>query len=169
MSGELYGAFFKSILSRMLSSELLFPEYHARVAEMQDDVWYPWSEYKEMVNAIAGKLRPFAVRAVGSGLMRDSKPIFEGQGFESADDIFSRWELLMTANVRGIPPEDGAYIVLYEPGHLVIDYSTVQPAALCEGYLRGAAQIFGSAVTSLETEEVERDGHPFMRFDLRWL
>ena len=164
MSGQIQGAFFKVLLSRLLAGDLLFPELHARVTAMDEDAWYPWPDFTEMVNRVAGKLRSYAVRSVGAGLMEDSKPVFASQGFTSTDIMYARWEELMSANVRDLPPEDGAYVVSFEPGRLVIDYSAVQPAALCEGYLRGAARIFGSTIRSFEQEDVQRDGHPFTRF-----
>ncbi len=168
MTEELYGAFFKAIIGQLIGGELLFPEHVEAVEAMDDEQWYPWEDYVRMVGDVAGKLRPATMVHVGAGLMRASKDLFVGQGFANADDIFARWADLLVVNIRGIPPERIAVVVEFAPGRLVIDYSDEQPPPLCEGYLRGAASIFGEIVTSLSSEPVERDGRPYTRFSLTW-
>ncbi len=170
MSGKLIGAFFKSVVNAMLMAEILVPEVKARVAEMEDDQWYPWEEYTQMVNLMASKLSALTLRKCGINLMRASAEFYRSRGFEKMDHQMARFDEGFNASVVGAPPEDGVEVVEFRPGFAVLRFGKIQPAALIEGYIRGSALIYGATITRLDHELLtDEDGHESHFFSTEWV
>lgn len=168
MPGELSGGFFKPVVSALLMSEVLFPELKKRVDAMDLNEWYSWDEYIQMVNMIAAKLSQASLVKCGVNSVRHNKPVYEANGFHSMGDMMSMFGGAFNAVVRDAPMHERAHVHLYEPNHVILRFGTVQPAGLCEGYIRGNAIAFGATIDHLTYAQVEADGHPYHQFDVRW-
>jgi hypothetical protein len=168
MPGTLAGFYFKAVMSPMLTANVLFPEYKARVDRMVDDEWYSWDEYKRIVTTVANKLTYTSVCHIGMQIMASAKPLFVEQGFTSPDAFLKDWYVLVAANIKDVPEEDPPRTIEYTPGFAVIEASDAQPLALVEGYLRGAVKYYGGYLIELDAEEFERAGKTRYRWKVRW-
>lgn len=164
MPGQLQGIFFKSVINSLLTGQILFPDIKERVDAMDPQIWYPWDDYKRMVNAIAERMPPLVVENIGMELITQSKEVFFAQGFTTPAAIFRDYRKVFDLNVRGAPLDEGAWTESFSSGHAVICQGAVQPKPLIHGYFRGFIQMMRCSVVAIETEE--RGGS--YRTSLRW-
>lgn len=168
MTAQVLGSGFKFVVQSLLGAELLFPDLRARVEAMDDHAWYDWSDYVETTRTLAALLdRPTVVR-IGSEIMLAAREHLIAQGFSSPESLLSVWEQVVAANVRGQSPAQQAHTLHAHEGEAVVEYGDELPAALIEGYLRGAVLAFGRRVQSCMVQPVVQDGVPRLRCTIRW-
>lgn len=168
MAAEVLGSGFKFVVGSLLGAELLFPELRARVAAMRDDDWYDWSDYVATTRRLASLLDRGTVVRIGSEIMLAARDHLIAQGFSSPEALLSVWEQVVQANVRGQSPAQQARTLRAEAGEAVIEYGDELPAALIEGFLRGAVLTFGQRVEGCVVESVLIDDVPRLRCTIRW-
>jgi hypothetical protein len=168
MAGSLYGFFFKSVVNSMLLGSVLFPDIKQRISEMQDDKLYSWDEYTAIVQRIAEKMSPATLRKCGMNLMRSSKEFYQKNGYRTMDDMMSKFDKGFKSSVVGAPPQDGVEVMRFEPGKVKLRFGAIQPKALSEGYILGAAEIFDANIESMVCTDVEFGGYKFHVFEVSW-
>ncbi|MDY7232212.1 hypothetical protein [Hyalangium rubrum] len=166
MAGQILGVYFKSIIGTMLASttELLFPEHRRRIAEMQDDLWYPWEDYVQMTNDLHARLSDASLQAIGQATTVKTLPLNKAAGFDSVERVFRRFEALSADVIRGVPPEESLHTVSFTEDSAVLEGQTRLPIPLLLGFFRGILIGFGRVLLS---EEVTQDGST-TRITLKW-
>lgn len=168
MPSQLKGFYFKRVIGGLLGTEILFPALTKRLAEMSDDEWYDWEEFKGVLKEVAARLSPATMAAVGWRIITQAAPVFKQQGFDSPESILRDFLVLIHANVRDAPLDEVPRTVFFEPGHVVIEAGPAQPMALVKGELQAIVQIYGKVVLSLEANEIQGEKGPIYRFEMRW-
>lgn len=168
MAGELYGAFFKSVVNALLMSDVLFPDIRARIDSMDDDGWYSWDEYCAIVNRIADTLQPLSMRKCGVNLMVQSAEFYYSMGYHKMADHMHRFSEGFNNSVRNAPAQDRVEVLETGPQSVKLIFGAIQPRYLCEGYIRGGAKIYNARILALDYERVNLDGHDYHQFSVRW-
>jgi hypothetical protein len=169
MSASVYGRFFKSIVNALLMADVLMPDIKRRIDAMEDDTWYPWDEYIEVVSHIAAVLSPLTLRKCGINLMKQNKEFYNSIGFTKMIHQMAGFEEGFNASVKDAPAHDRVKVLESDDGHAVLRFGSAQPAALIEGYLRGSALIYDATITQLEhTLLSSPDGYTYHQFVVRW-
>lgn len=168
MPGQIPGLYFKAVMSSMLTSSALFPAHKQRIEAMNADALYAWDDYLSLLREIDAKLPANVVVGIGRKVMQQTKRVLEQQGFGSLDAIMRDWAKTFTANVQGAPSHDVMRTESYSPGHAVLLAGAAQPVAVIEGYARGAVEMFGRWVASVEATQVRSGAHEFHRIAISW-
>ncbi len=166
MAGQILGVYFKSIIGSMLASTAasLFPEHRKRIAQMRDEVWYPWEEYVRMMQDLHARLPDSALRSVGQASTVKTMPLQKAAGFDSLERVFSNFGALSSDVVRGVPPEQIIRTVSFTDDSAVLEVDTLLPIPLLSGFFQGLLMAFGRVLIS---EEVTKHGAT-TRFTLKW-
>lgn len=168
MAAEVPGSAFKFVIGSLLGAELLFPDLRDRVATMDDNTWYSWADYVAATQEVAAMLDHQTVVTIGSQIMMAARSLLEAQGFATPTALLSDWQRVMEANIRGLTPQQQATTLRADATTAVIDYGTELPAALIEGYLRGAVLAFGRRVQGFSAHLVQFDGVERLRCVVQW-
>lgn len=170
MAGYIYGRFFKSVVNALLMADVLMPDVKARIDTMDDDTWYPWDEYTEIVGHIASILTPITLRKCGINLMKQNKEFYNSIGFTKMIHQMGGFEEGFNTSVKDAPPEDRVKVLESGDDYAMLRFGTVQPAALIEGYIRGSAIIYNAIITQLDHElRRSSEGHEYHHFSVRWI
>ncbi len=170
MSAMIYGRFFKSVVNALLMADVLMPDIKRRIDEMDDDTWYPWEEYTEMVGHIASILSPLTLRKCGINLMKQNKEFYNSIGFTKMIHQMAGFEAGFNSSVKDAPEHDRVKVISSTSNSAVLRFGAVQPAALIEGYIRGSAIIYDATITQLD-HALNRspDGHEYHQFTVAWV
>jgi hypothetical protein len=168
MAQEVLGSGFKFVIQSMLGAELLFPELRARVAGMRDEQWYSWAEYVAATQAIAALLDDATVAAIGQDIMLVAKPLLQAQGFASPEALLGDWRQVFQSNVRGLDSGQLPHTVEARDGMALVEYGAELPAALVEGYLRGAVLMFDRRVEAYDATPTLASGVPRLQCRIAW-
>jgi hypothetical protein len=128
---------------------------------MDDNTWYSWADYVAATQEVAAMLDHQTVVTIGSQIMMAARPLLEAQGFATPTALLSDWRRVMEANIRGLTPQQQATT-------LRADATTGLPAALIEGYLRGAVLAFGRRMQGFSAHLVQVDGVERLRCVVQW-
>lgn len=164
---ELQGIFFKNVIGGMLFATSIFPEFKSRVEEMDDEAWYDWDEFCSMARRIGDRLSPKVMRTLGRKVVLGAKDHFAVQGLDSTGNILRQLDTLFRTNIRGAPDWQRFKTESFEVGRAVCVSTVPQPIALIEGYLQGYVTMYGHAVISLHTEQIEK-APPTHRITISW-
>lgn len=74
MAGKLSGFYFKQVINALMNPNITLRKYAKHIENMQDNEWYDWDEYIEIVNEIAKKLSPRVLENIGRDIVAQSKP-----------------------------------------------------------------------------------------------
>jgi hypothetical protein len=168
MTGEVLGSAFRFMVESLAGGEVLLPALRRRLDGLDDAAWLPWAEYVAACQALTELLGDASVRRIGAEVMRAAHGHLVAQGFATLDDALGGWRELFLANIRGLAEHQVPRVVEQDVGRLTIDYGVDLPAALAEGYLRGAVLAYGGRVRSFSAERVEVEGFPRLRCRLTW-
>jgi hypothetical protein len=168
MFAEVHTSAFRFVVEGLMGGEALVPGLRERVTALPADGWAPWADYVAACQALAEVVTAATMRRVGAEVMIAAREHLVAQGFASADAALASWPALFDANVRGLSPDQRPIVRDHAQGHLVIDYGVDLPAPLVEGFLRGVVLAFGGRVRRFEAIELEVDGVPRLRCELRW-
>lgn len=165
MTGQLLGVFVKNVINSLLAGQLLFPEFKARVDEMEDNQWYDWDEYVEMVQTIQTKLAPVVMTKIGTEIIYSGKQQFYDLGYNTIDDILQNYTTFFAQVVKDLPDEQNAKLVSFEPGHCVMTYGKDQPQALLEGIIKGLFKSYDARPLKIDISD--NDVHSF-KVDIKY-
>lgn len=168
MRQEVLGSAFKFVIENLLGIELLFPELRQRIASMQDTLWYDWADYVQATQQVAALLDHATVVTIGQDIMLTALPLLKAQGFTAPEALLGDWLAVFQANVRGLLPQQLPRTIEAQPGMAAIDYSTELPAALVEGYLRGAVLMFDGRVESYRAVATTVQGEQRLICHITW-
>jgi len=160
------GIFIRTVLGSLIEGGKKFPGYQRRIAEMKDDEWYSWDLYAGMLQDIAKRVSPKAVRDAGRLIVHRGKSFFVDElGYHSLDELLRDYQTLFDRAIEGVPEHERARVISYEPGRVVLLYTKRQPQQFNEGVLVGFFELFDTPIRSLKWREYDQH---YYEFTITW-
>jgi|GEM_PF-3225720 len=166
IQARLKGIFLKIVISSIIASEAKFPEYNRMIEEMEDDAWYSWDLYTQMLQDIERKSSHKTIRKLGEKIIDDGASFFVDElGFDSLEKLLQNYPELFDRTIVHLPDHERVRLISYSPGLVVIQYTTRQPDAFNEGVLRGFFKLFQTDIRSFRREKV--NAH-YYQYEIEW-
>lgn len=155
---KLKGVFFKTVIGSIMSGNILFPEYKKMIDEMNNDEWYSWDLYTQMLQDLSNKLAPVVVSNVGINVILAGKDIFvKEQGFNTIDKLLRGYSDMFDQTIVGLPDHERIKLIRYEPGHVIMHYTVRQPMAFNEGVIKGFFKLYKKTMKTFKIEQINND------------
>jgi hypothetical protein len=163
---KLKGVFLKTVIGSLMSGNFLFPEYKKVLDGMHDDEWYSWDLYTQMLQDISKKLAPAVVANVGINVILAGKDIFiKEQGFDTIDKLLKGYPDMFNKTIVGLPDHEKIKLIEYNPGHVIMHYTTRQPKAFNEGVIKGFFKLYKKTLKSFKIEQINKD---YYEVEISW-
>lgn len=163
---KLKGVFCRVVLESLIAGDGKFPEFQRRIAAMDDDEWYSWDMYAEMLRTIAERVNPNAVREAGRRVVQHGRAFFVGEaGIRSLEELLQGYREHFDHALPGLPEHERAKVISCEPGRFVLHYTTKQPALFSEGVLTGFFELFHTSIRSIRSRPYDRH---YYEFEVLW-
>ncbi|MCI3927021.1 EAL domain-containing protein [Paenibacillus sp. TRM 82003] len=163
---KLKGLFCRVVLESLIAGDHKFPEFQSRIAAMDDDEWYSWDMYTEMLRTIASRVSPKAVREAGRRIALQGKDFFLGEaGIVSLEQLLKGYREHFDHALPGLPENERAKVISYEQGRVVLHYTVKQPELFSEGVLTGFFELFDTPIRSIRSRPYDRH---YYEFEVCW-
>ena len=168
MPGRILGKGFKSLLQQVIGDPIVGAEMTRRVHEMSDDGWYPYEEYVEVLRRLEDKLSTRGLAALAFNAAYGEREAIKAAGFDTPEKIFANYAALIGFYTKDLEVGSIPQTLSVGPNHATLEIQDEIPRSFSEGYLRGFVAATGGTLDRFAVLAFEREGLPFLRFEVRW-